>query len=131
MRLTLSLVLVAGSLALAACGGSSSGEQENTSPAVAAKEIGATRDALQKALAAYKSGDKKGAQEQVAEAYVSHFEEAEAPLEKRSDALKENLERAITTELRGAMRAGRSAARVEAQVRAIVAGLDRAQDALR
>src|SRR3954447_2549653 len=131
MRLTISLALVTGSLALAACGGSSSpDEQENTSPAVARKEIGATRDALQKALATYKSGDRKAAQEQVAEAYVAHFEAAEGPLAKRSDALKENLERAIATELRHAMRAARPAARVEAQVQAIVAALDKAQAAL-
>src|SRR3954463_2037801 len=100
MRLTASLALMAGSLALTACGGSDSPERENASPAVARKEVGETRDALNAALATYKSGDEAGAQEQVAEAYVSHFEEVEGPLDSRNHELKEGLEHAISDELR-------------------------------
>jgi len=131
MRLAVVPALMLASLTLAACGGSDECSQENTSPATARKEVGETKDALNAALATYKSGDKAGAQDQVAEAYVSHFEEVEGPLDKQDHALKEELEHAISSELRGSMKAGRPAAAVAAQVRAIVADLDKAKAALR
>jgi hypothetical protein len=130
MRLAVSLVLIAGSLLLAACGSDKS-EPENTSAATARKEIGETRNALNAALATYKSGDKAAAADQVAEAYVSHFEEVEGPLEDRNDELNEDLEHAISSELRSSMKAGKPAAAVEAQVKAILADLDKAEAALR
>jgi hypothetical protein len=131
MRRIASLAVLAGSLTLTACGGSDSPERESTSPAAARKAVGETRDALTSALATYKRGDRKAAQEQVAEAYVSHFEEVEEPLEGKDDELKESLEHAISDKLRSSMKAGEPAAAVEEQVKAIVADLDRAQDALR
>jgi hypothetical protein len=131
MRLTASVALITGSLVLAACGGSDSSEPETASPSVARKEIGETRDALNAALATYKSGDKAGAQEQVAEAYVSHFEEVEGPLDSKDHELNEDLEHAISDELRASMKAGKPAAAVEAQVKAILADLDKAEAALR
>jgi hypothetical protein len=131
MRLAASLALIAGSLALTACGDSNDSKHETASPAAARKEVGATRDALNAALATYKSGDKAGAADQVAEAYVSHFEEVEGPLEDRNDELSEDLEHAISDELRASMKAGKPAAAVEAQVKAIVADLDKAEAALR
>jgi hypothetical protein len=131
MRLTASVALITGSLIVAACGGSDSSEPETASPAVARKEIGETRDALNAALATYKSGDKAGAQEQVAEAYVSHFEEVEGPLDSKDHELNEDLEHAISDELRASMKAGKPAAAVEAQVTAILADLDKAEAALR
>ena len=134
MRRLVLLALFTGSLALTACGGSdsSSGEsqQENASPATARKEVGETRDALNAALATYKEGDKTGAQEQVAEAYVSHFEEVEGPLEAKDGELKESLEHAIADDLRASIKAGKPAKQVEAQVKAIVADLDKAEAAL-
>ena len=127
------LVAAAAALTLAACGGddSSAEERENASPAVALKEAGETRDALTAALETYKSGDQGGAEEQVAEAYVQHFEEVEGALEARDAELKEELEHAIADELRGAMKAGKPAAEVEAQVEAVVANLGKAEAALR
>ena len=134
MRRLVLLALFTGSLALTACGGSDSSsgesEQENASPATARKEVGETRDALNAALATYKEGDKTGAQEQVAEAYVSHFEEVEGPLEAKDGELKESLEHAIADDLRSSMKAGKAASQVEAQVKAIVADLDKAEAAL-
>ena len=104
MRRLVLLALFTCSLALAACGGSDSSsagsEQENASPATAHKEVGETRDALNAALATYKKGDKAAANEQVAEAYVSHFEEVEGPLGDVDPELNEKLEEAISTELR-------------------------------
>jgi hypothetical protein len=134
MRRLVLLALFTSSLALAACGGSdsSSGESEteNASPATARKEVGETRDALNAALATYKKGDKAAANEQVAEAYVSHFEEVEGPLEGKDADLKESLEHAISDDLRSSMKAGKPASEVEAQVKAIVADLNKAEAAL-
>jgi hypothetical protein len=132
MRRTASLALIAGSLLLAACGGDDeSSEPETASPATARKEVGETRDALNAALASYKSGDKAAAEEQVAEAYVSHFEEVEGPLEDRNEELNEDLEHAISDELRSAMKAGKPVKEIEAQVQSILADLDKAEAALR
>jgi hypothetical protein len=138
MRRTALFALVSSSLALAACGSDSSSsssspeaEQESSSPAVALKEVGETRDALKTALATYKDGDAAGAQEQVAEAYVSHFEEVEGPLEDKNEELNEDLEHAISGDLRDSMKAGKPVAAVERQVNEILAGLDKAEAALR
>ena len=130
MRRILFLALFSSSLALAACGGSDDSEHENASPAVARKEVAETRDALNAALATYKQGDKAGAREQVAEAYVSHFEEVEGPLEGKDDELKESLEHAISDNLRSSMKAGKPARAIEARVKAIVPDLDKAEAAL-
>jgi hypothetical protein len=136
MRRTALLALTFSSFALAACGSddsspSSSSESESASPATALREVRETRDALKTALATYKSGDAAGAQEQVAEAYVSHFEEVEGPLEDRNEELNEDLEHAISGHLRDSMKAGKPVAAVERQVNDILADLDKAEAALR
>jgi major membrane immunogen (membrane-anchored lipoprotein) len=131
MRIGLTTAIVS-SLALTACGdGDSTERTTSSSPATAIKEIGETRTALRAALATYEDGDAAGAQEQVAEAYVSHFEEVEGPLEGKDHELKEELEHAISDELRADMKAGKPVAAIAARVRAIVAGLDKAEAALR
>jgi ABC-type glycerol-3-phosphate transport system substrate-binding protein len=123
------------SLALVACGGDSNDSgastTEQASASVALKEAGETRDALTAALATYKTGDKQAAEDQVAEAYLQHFEEVEHALEERDAALKEKLEEAINSELRDAMKAGKPAAEIEAQVDTVVADLQKAEAALR
>jgi hypothetical protein len=138
MRRTALFALISSSLALAACGSDSSSsssspeaEQESSSPAAALKEVGETRDALKTALATYKDGDAAGAQEQVAEAYVSHFEEVEGPLDERDHELNEELEEAISGELRADMKAGKPAAEIETRVKSIVADLDKAEALLK
>lgn len=131
MRLILSCAAITGSMMLTACGGSDSSTTESSSPATALREVRETRDALQQALATYRSGDKAGAREQVAEAYVSHFEEVEGPLGTRDHELNEELEHAISDELRADMKAGKPVAAIEAEVKAIVADLDKAEAALR
>jgi len=130
--LTPAAILVA-SLALVACGSDSkeSEEHENASPAVALKEAGETREALTAALGTYKTGDKKAAEDQVAEAYVQHFEEVEGALEAKDAELKEKLEEAISGDLRNAMKSGKPATEVEDQVNAVVADLQKAESALR
>ena len=137
MRRTAVLTLITSSLALAACGSddssssSSEAEHESSSPATALREVRETRDALKAALATYKDGDAAGAQEQVAEAYVSHFEEVEGPLEDRNEELNEDLEHAISRDLRDSMKAGKPVAAVERQVNDVIADLDKAEAALR
>ena len=135
MRRLVLLGLFTCSLALAACGGSDSSseesEHENASPATARQEVGETREALNAALATYKKGDKAAANEQVAEAYVSHFEEVEGPLEVKDPELKERLEESISTELRRAMRSKAPAAEVTAAVQEVVADLTKAEAMLR
>jgi DNA repair exonuclease SbcCD ATPase subunit len=120
-------------LALAACGSDSKDgdEQENASPAVALKEVGETREALRAALTTYKMGRQSAAEDAVAEAYVQHFEEVEGSLGKRDAELNEHLEKAISTDLRSAMKAGKPASEIESQVDAILADLEKAQVALR
>jgi major membrane immunogen (membrane-anchored lipoprotein) len=130
MRIGLTTAIVS-SLALTACGDSDSAERTTaSSPATARREVRETRDALTQALATYKNGDKAGAREQVAEAYVSHFEEVEGPLDTRDHELNEELEHAISDDLRADMKAGKPAAAIEAEVKAIVADLDKAEAAL-
>jgi hypothetical protein len=120
-------------LALTACGGDSNDSEakENTDPAVALTEAGATRDGLSAALATYKSGDHAAAEDAVAEAYLQHFEQVEGPLDERDHELNENLEHAINEELRDAMKAGKPAAEIESQVNAILGDLQKAEAALR
>jgi high-affinity iron transporter len=131
------LATVAATLALTACGSDSSSskseseEHAGASAATALAEVGETRDALTAALATYKGGDKAAAEDQVAEAYVSHFEEVEGPLEERDHELNEELEEAISGELRADMKAGKPAAEIETRVKSIVADLDKAEALLK
>src|SRR3954462_6572332 len=127
---TASLAALISSFAFTACGSSDSSSdstQPSASPTVTVSEVGKTRAALKAALQTYKDGDAAGAQEQVAEAYVSHFEEVEQPLDAKDHELKESLEHAISDDLRADMKAGRSPAAVQAQVDKIVADLDKAE----
>jgi hypothetical protein len=137
MRLIVTSVTAAAALGLAACGsdssdssGSSKASTAETAP-VALKEVVLTRAALKTALATYKTGDTTAASDQVAEAYVSHFEEVEGPLGKKDPELNERLEEAIGGELRAHMKAHRPAKTIAREVAAIVADLDKAEAALR
>jgi hypothetical protein len=135
MRLASSTFATAvATFALAGCGSDSSSSSKTAtteSSTSALEEVRETRSALMAALASYRSGDRAGAQDQVAEAYVSHFEEAEEPLEKADHELKEQLEAAISRTLRADMKANRPVSAVAARVAAIVRDLDKAEAALR
>jgi hypothetical protein len=123
----------AATLALSACGEdrpAQEGESAST-PARALVEISRTRDALQAALATYRRGDEAAAVEQVAEAYVQHFEHVEGPLGARDHELTEELEEAIGTELRAEMKASAPVARIRRLVRQIAAGLATAESRLK
>jgi DNA anti-recombination protein RmuC len=130
---TLLSVLVTGAL-VAACGDDSSSDtetRESASPSVALKEVGETRTALEAALAAYKSGDAAAAEERVSEAYVQHFEEVEGPLEERDEELNEELEEAISRDLRDLIKAKKPVAQVQRAFEDVYSDLDKAEAALR
>jgi uncharacterized lipoprotein YajG len=130
------VTLAAAAFPLAACGSdSSSSSSTETQPAatpdVARREAEATKTALQTALVTYTKGDRRAAEEQVAEAYVNHFEHVEHTLEARDPELKEKLEHAIADELRSAMKAGKPTAEVRTSVEQVLADLDTAEQKLR
>ena len=130
-RMTTLLALGAASMLLSACGGDDDKEAEKTaSPAVALKEAGETKTAITAALATYAAGDAAKAEEQVAEAYVSHFEEVEGSLEERDHELNEKLEESISGDLRQAIKA-KDDAKVTSLGTQIVADLTKAEAALR
>ena len=133
MRLIVTSVTAAAALGLAACGSESSDSTASSgeSASVARTEIGRTRAALRAALATYTTGDATAASDQVAEAYVSHFEDVERPLGKKDPELKERLEHAISGELRAHMKAHRPARTIAREVAAIVTDLSEAEAALR
>jgi hypothetical protein len=136
MRRRLAPLATVASFALAGCGDdeSSSGtstQSESGSAATALREVGETRDALQAALKTYEDGDAAAAEEQVAEAYLTHFEEVEGALEERDHELNESLEEQISEELRADMKAKKPVAEVRAAVEAVYADLEKAEAALR
>jgi hypothetical protein len=131
MRIILISMLLSASLAVAACGGDDSSSESATSPARARTEAAATRKALSQALATYRGGDAKAAEDQVAEAYLQHFELVEGPLEEKDAELTEELEEAISGDLRSAMKARKPAGQIESRVRSVLDDLEKAEAALR
>jgi high-affinity iron transporter len=106
-------------LGLAACGDDdkdSEATEHQSTPAQAVAEIGEVRTALDQALATYKAGDKAAAEEQVATAYLEHFEKVEGPLEKVDHELMEDIEGEISTAIRTKMKAGAPVSEVAAQI---------------
>src|SRR5688500_5502328 len=91
-------------LALGACGGdddkASPAAEEESTPAEAVQEIGAVRTGLGQALEQLRAGDRKAAEETVAESYLQHFEKVEGPLDKVDHELNEELEETLKGELR-------------------------------
>ena len=124
---------VAGSLALAACGDDKNSEAEETkaTPAQAVTEIAATREALDQGLEQLKSGDRKAAEETVADGYLEHFEIVEGPLEEADGELNEKIEDTLREELREKIKDGGSVAEVTALVNEIKADLATAETKLK
>ena len=128
--------LAALALAAFALGCGSSGDdkaeepEHSTTPQQAIVEIGKVRSGLAEALATYRAGDAKLADEQVGDTYLQHFEHVEGPLEDVDHELKEQLEDTIREELREQIRADAGQARVAALIRQIDAKLDEAEHAL-
>lgn len=116
--------------AAAGCGGDSAEAEESATPAEAVTEIGEIRTLLGTAVEQVRSGDADAAEETVGDAYLEHFEQVEAPLGERDDELMEELEEAISTDLRNEIKAGKPADEIAAHVEKIGADLDRAVELL-
>src|SRR6266540_2530896 len=125
-------LLAALALVAAGCGGSSeesSGtpteqaekeqSEEEGSPEEAIEHIGAVRNQLASALAKYKAGDAEEADRIVGDAYLEDFEHIEDVLGEEDHELMEELEEAISTELRDKIKSGAPATEVQELVESI------------
>jgi hypothetical protein len=124
MKSVITTGVVLGSLSLAACGeDDSSGTAKQTtgksSTERAVSEADKTSQGLDEAVDQLRSGDRKAAEETVAETYLNHFELVEGPLEKVDHEFNEELEEGISGELRKKIRSGESAKDVEREVDAL------------
>ena len=77
-----------------------------------------------------RDGDADAAEETVGDAYLEHFEKVEHPLGEEDHELMEELEEAISTDLRNDIKDGKSADEIQAAVDEIDADLDRAVELL-
>src|SRR5438093_8443403 len=107
MTAALAPLLLGLALVAAGCGGSNENE-ESLTPTQAIVEIDKVRRLLDSALARYRAGDEKRADELVGNAYLEHFEHVEGPLEDADEDLMQDLEQTIATELREKIKAGAS-----------------------
>ena len=133
LRLSAVLPLLLATLALglvAGCGGSDETEEESTTPAEAVAEIAEIKTLLNTAVDQVREGDDETAEETVGDAYLEHFEHVEGPLGDKDHDLMEELEEAISTDLRADIKAGKSADEIESAVSEIDADLDRAVELL-
>ena len=126
----LALVLAALLLAVAGCGGSDESDEESATPAEAVEEIGEIKTMLAIAVGQVRDGDAEAAEETVGDAYLEHFEHVEGPLGERDHELMEQLEEAISTDLRNDIKDCKSANEIQTEVDAIEAELDQAVEAL-
>jgi hypothetical protein len=77
-----------------------------------------------------RQGDADAAEETVGDAYLEHFEHVEGPLGERDHDFMEELEEAISTDLRNDIKAGKTADEIEDAVEEIESDLDRAVELL-
>ena len=124
------LALAALLLAVAGCGGSDESDEESATPAEAVAEIDEIKVLLARAVAEVRDGDSEAAEETVGDAYLEHFEHVEGPLGERDHELMEELEEAISTDLRNNIKAGKAADEIQEEVNEIRRELDRAVEAL-
>jgi len=133
LRLSAVLSVLLATLALGAtagCGGSDESEEDSATPAEAVAEIGEIKTLLSTAVDQVRSGDADAAEETVGDAYLEHFESVEDPLGERDHDLMEELEEAISTDLRNDIKDGKSADEIETKVDEIEADLDKAVELL-
>jgi hypothetical protein len=124
------LLLAAFALAAAGCGGSDESEEESATPAEAVTEIDEIKKLLATAVVQVRRGDGDAAEETVGDAYLDHFEQVEGPLGERDHELMEELEEAISTDLRNDIKDGKAVDEIEDAVDEIEDDLDRAVELL-
>jgi ABC-type Fe3+-citrate transport system substrate-binding protein len=136
-RLPLVLLLVLAALALTAAGCGSSDEsssstttaeegEESATPEEAVAQIAAIKVALAKAVTQVEVGNRELADETVGDAYLEHYEEVEGPLGDRDHDLMEEIEEAISTDLRNRIKDGDDPSQIQASVDEINGKLDEA-----
>ena len=118
-------------LAAAGCGGSDDSDEESATPAEAVAEITEIKAMLASAVQLVSDGDTEAAEETVGDAYLEHFEHVEGPLGEKDHEFMEELEEAISTDLRNDIKDGKSADEIQTEVDAIEADLDQAVELLR
>jgi hypothetical protein len=124
------LLAVAVAGLVAGCRGSDESEEESTTPAEAVAEIKQIKTMLATAVDQVRDGDADAAEETVGDAYLEHFEHVEGPLGERDHDVMEELEEAISTDLRNDIKDGKTADEIEAAVDEIEDDLDRAVEIL-
>src|SRR5262245_46608341 len=124
------VLLLALALAVAGCGGSDEESEESATPAEAVTEIAEIKTMLATAVDQVRDGDADAAEETVGDAYLEHFELVEHPLGERDHERMEELEEAISTDLRNDIKDGKSADEIEAKADEIEADLERAVELL-
>ena len=132
-RVSAVLLLIAAVLllAVAGCGGDDDeSAEESATPAEAVAEIEEIKTLLATAVQQVRDGDPDAAEETVGDAYLEHFEDVEGPLGERDHEFMEELEEAISTDLRNDIKDGKSADEIQAEVDEIDADLDRAVELL-
>ena len=117
-------------LVVAGCGGSDEPDEESATPTEAVGEIEEIKSLLATAVQQVRDGDSDAAEETVGDAYLEHFEHVEAPLGERDHDFMEELEEAISTDLRNEIKDGGTADEIEASVEEINVDLDRAVELL-
>jgi hypothetical protein len=105
-------------------------EEEESTPEEAVEEIAEIRPLLARAVTEVEAGNRDQAAETVGDAYLEHFEDVEHPLEERDHDLMEDLEVAISTDLRKQITDGDDVSEIQASVDEINAKLDDAVEAL-
>ena len=105
-------------------------EEEAATPAEAVEEIAAIKVLLARAVTEVEADDREKADTTVGDAYLEHFEHVEAPLGDRDHDLMEELEEAISTDLRDQIKDGDDVASIRASVDEIGEQLDEAVEAL-
>jgi hypothetical protein len=133
LRLSAVLPLLLATLALVAtagCGASDSTEEDSATPAEAVAELKEIKTLLATAVDQLRAGDAEAAEKTVGDAYLEHFEHVEAPLGERDQDLMEELEEAISTNLRSDIEDGKSADEIATRVDEIDANLDKAVEVL-
>jgi hypothetical protein len=105
-------------------------EEEESTPEAAVGEIAEIRPLLARAVTEVEAGKRDQAAETVGDAYLEHFEHVEHPLEERDHDLMEELEVAISTDLRKQITDGGDVSEIQASVDEINAKLDDAVEAL-
>ncbi|HEY8104232.1 MAG TPA: hypothetical protein VIE18_06930 [Gaiellaceae bacterium] len=114
----------------AGCGGSDEAEEESATPAEAVAEITEIKAMLATAVDQVRSGETEAAEETVGDAYLEHFEHVEGPLGEEDHDFMEELEEAISTDLRNDIKDGKPADEIAATVEEIDADLNRAVELL-